>query len=386
MIKFKTPLTVIAGPNGSGKTTVCQALATAGRLVSESPQIVMDEVSQGDWDFIKNKWEKTNNPYFVTYVTGIGGPLYWGIRLNKNTVWDILNEDIRLYPETSSEFIDLLIRKGHNIEAKLYNSETGERKSVKEVKKLPSYLSTIVEETKEQYPEMWTLKENIKIKYIPFLDPVRLRQKTNKPVLGDTGQNFGYFLANFKREHPAKFKEIVTGMKEYFPWLVDVMTKGTKFGWTEIQVKVKPDDDEENVIFRSWQINDGLLRLLALATIPHAEPDLKMLVFEEPENGIHPKLIGATVDMLRSFKNIQVVLTTHSPVLLNYLKPEEVVVLVKQGKSGPVAVPFTELDKVEERLKYFDVGDILFHENEWELAKPYLKKLKEQNEKAKLKK
>lgn len=379
-IHFRTPLTVIAGANGSGKTTICQALATAGRLVSESPQVVMDEVCQKNWEFIKNKWASANKPYFVLDVKNDKETPHWGIRLVKRDKWDILDEFVRIHPNSSpDDSNEILRRKENNISLALFNPITEKYdKFDNETKQLPSYLSTVVKETSDQYPALWFLKNNIRIRYIPFLDPVQLRRKSNYPILGDTGQNFAYYLVDFKKKNPTQFKQIVAGIKRFFPWLEDIKTKSTKYGWSEVQAVVKPVGEEDNVIFSSWQISDGLLRILALATIPYAEPDLKMLIFEEPENGIHPKLIGATVELLRSMENIQIVLTTHSPVLLNYLKPEEVVVLVPQGKSGPVAVPFTELDKADERLEYFDVGDILFHENEWELAKPYLQRLKEQ--------
>ena len=67
----------------------------------------------------------------------------------------------------------------------------------------------------------------------------------------------------------------------------------------------------------SWLVSDGTLRLTAL-TFPAYLNDLEgIYLIEEPENGIHPGAVAAVYDSLSSMYGAQVLLATHSPVVLN---------------------------------------------------------------------
>lgn len=73
----------------------------------------------------------------------------------------------------------------------------------------------------------------------------------------------------------------------------------------------------------SWLASDGTLRLLAL-TLPAYLPDFQgTYLIEEPENGIHPRAAEAVFQSLSSVYNAQVLLATHSPVLLSLIKPKD---------------------------------------------------------------
>ncbi len=79
----------------------------------------------------------------------------------------------------------------------------------------------------------------------------------------------------------------------------------------------------------SWLVSDGTLRLLAL-TLPAYLPDFSgVYLIEEPENGIHPKAIEAVYQSLSSVYNAQILMATHSPVILSLVKPEEILCFAK---------------------------------------------------------
>ena len=58
-------------------------------------------------------------------------------------------------------------------------------------------------------------------------------------------------------------------------------------------------------------------------------------MIEEPENSIHPRLLETIVDLARKAP-CQVIITTHSPYLLDHVKPEEVFVVEKPGLETTV--------------------------------------------------
>ena len=85
-----------------------------------------------------------------------------------------------------------------------------------------------------------------------------------------------------------------------------------------------------------WMLSTGTLRVVALLALlrhPHPPP---LLVIEEIENGLDPRSIHLLVEEIRravQAGTTQVILTTHSPYLLDLLTLEQVL-LVNRDESG----------------------------------------------------
>ncbi len=116
------------------------------------------------------------------------------------------------------------------------------------------------------------------------------------------------------------------------------------------KVKIAIREKEFNVEFEPENISDGTLRLLALITAL-ALPN-PLVTFEEPENCVHPELLSGLMDLVRS-SDKQVIITTHSPILLDYVKPEELYLVFKEeGGTKIVRLKDTkDVEKVKEFLK-----------------------------------
>ena len=84
--------------------------------------------------------------------------------------------------------------------------------------------------------------------------------------------------------------------------------------------------------------SSGTLRVLALMTALHTSTEAKLIGIEEPENYVHPGALSSFVEHLGSVgENIQLVVTTHSPLVLDALGDPSVVRVVRRdGKKGTV--------------------------------------------------
>ena len=88
--------------------------------------------------------------------------------------------------------------------------------------------------------------------------------------------------------------------------------------------------------------SDGTLRLLAL-TLPAYLPDFKgVYLIEEPENGIHPMAIETMFQSLSSAYSAQILLATHSPVILSLSRLEDVLCLKKDDAGATDVIIGTE--------------------------------------------
>jgi predicted ATPase len=96
----------------------------------------------------------------------------------------------------------------------------------------------------------------------------------------------------------------------------------------------------ETGVGRPWtvaEISDGTIQALALLTAIH-DPRSTFLVLEEPENSIHPWIIRNVLDACKEASSRkQVLLTTHSPVVLNGVEPESIWVLWRAGGESHLA-------------------------------------------------
>jgi predicted ATPase len=120
--------------------------------------------------------------------------------------------------------------------------------------------------------------------------------------------------------------------------------------------------------------NGAMLLLGYLAVVYRHSPGI--LLVEEPENGLHPSRIKMVVDLLRKISSgaignqrRQVILTTHSPLILNFVKPEEVRIFHKDSRG---AVQVTRMDTVpnlEQMQKGFSPGELWYLLGEEELLK-----------------
>ena len=90
--------------------------------------------------------------------------------------------------------------------------------------------------------------------------------------------------------------------------------------------KVEREDDKHRYMMiryrggleiPSWVASDGTLRLLAL-TLPAYLPEFSgVYLIEEPENGVHPRAVETAFQSLSSVYGEQILLATHSPVILS---------------------------------------------------------------------
>ena len=74
--------------------------------------------------------------------------------------------------------------------------------------------------------------------------------------------------------------------------------------------------------------------MLALMTAVYGQPEATLIGIEEPENYIHPAALSSFVEhMIDARDRVQFMVTTHSPILLDFLDIPEAVNVVKRDDS-----------------------------------------------------
>lgn len=108
----------------------------------------------------------------------------------------------------------------------------------------------------------------------------------------------------------------------------------------------------------SWLLSDGTLRMLALTLLAYAPNPPKVVLIEEPENGIHPKAIETVMQSLSSVYDAQVLCATHSPVALSGLKAHQVLCFGKDDEGAVDIVRGSEHPRLREWKSALNLGEL----------------------------
>ncbi len=110
--------------------------------------------------------------------------------------------------------------------------------------------------------------------------------------------------------------------------------------------------------FPASMLSDGTLRFLCLLAVLYDPEPPSLVCIDEPEVGLHPELVKLVADMLQeAAERTQVVVATHSPQLIAYLKPEHVVV-VEADDQGSSSYKRLDPAQLEAWLKDFTLGQL----------------------------
>lgn len=121
------------------------------------------------------------------------------------------------------------------------------------------------------------------------------------------------------------------------------------------------------------QMSEGMLYYLAFAALQHLSP-VAVLCVEEPENGLHPARIKEVVGMLRRISEggTQVILATHSPLVLNELDPTEVTVVTRPKGGATQVTPMIETANFQQRSRVYALGELWVSYADGEVEAPLM--------------
>jgi len=129
---------------------------------------------------------------------------------------------------------------------------------------------------------------------------------------------------------------------------------------------------ESGQLVPASQASDGTLLVLAYLSILYLPEPPRLLLIEEPENGIHPKRLRDILEILCNLvheqSHTQIVLTTHSPYVLDLFKPEEVTLCTKLETGEIKTTRMSDSPDVVRQLGVFTLGEIWTSEGDEKIA------------------
>ena len=205
-------------------------------------------------------------------------------------------------------------------------------------------------------------------KYNIYPNTLRDPQLVSKDlVLRENGSNVGSILKrlNSNRRLSRNKDDIISAVRMLMPSVVDIQVRSA--GGYYVPVLRVEEDNGDVHDFNLSQISDGTLRTLGLLTAFYQPNAPEKIGIEEPEQMIHPGALPVFAEAMADFVKggsggeRQVLITTHSPTLLDLVDPRDIVwARLKRGVTECGAVSNRQLKVIKEQL--FTAGELLLSE------------------------
>jgi predicted ATPase len=147
---------------------------------------------------------------------------------------------------------------------------------------------------------------------------------------------------------------ITERVRERFPTVKHIGLRNASTTHKELQIELV-----DGTKVPASMASEGLLYYLAFATLPYLHKRAGILLIEEPENGLHPARIRDVVATLREIsKTTQILIATHSPILVNELQPDEIFVTTRDPKLGTRVTRLDHTPNFAERSRVYQPGEL----------------------------
>jgi predicted ATPase len=111
--------------------------------------------------------------------------------------------------------------------------------------------------------------------------------------------------------------------------------------------------------FDAAQESDGTLRVAGIVTALLQEPPVPVIGIEEPELTVHPGALPLLYDfLLQASRRSQVLVTTHSPELLDLMEADDIRVVVRL-QEGTTVAPMSTTQREVVRQGLLSLGEVL---------------------------
>jgi predicted ATPase len=218
--------------------------------------------------------------------------------------------------------------------------------------------------------ESWRFQQAIVSARSFSLDPAAIAaqvQLTPNAVLGPRGENLAAVLDQLRDAHPERFERLNAELARWLPEFDRVLFNTPSTGSRSFLLRTAMGGHA----IPAENLSHGTLIALALLTLAYLPSPPSIIGLEEPDRGLHPRLLRDLRDAIYRLTNpsaygekrepVQMIATTHSPLFLDLFRdhPEEVVIAEKRGLEATFQ-RLSDRPDLEEILGDANLGEVWY--------------------------
>ena len=336
------PLTVLVGRNGSGKSSVVDALSFVRDAMHKGLATAI--VSRGGIESVRRKG--AGRPHTVSIHLSVElesgpGSYEFEIAANRKEEYRVKSESARVCLGDGVQCFR--VNEGSWRGPEGLDPRIGDTELV-----LPAVAGD------DRFRPLFELISRVLI-YAIFPDRLRKPCKPDpeKPMHRH-GDNWVSILRN--QEASTWKPELIAGLKYLIGDVSDIrVTRAANL----LVAQFRHGENGHGKWFDAARESDGTLRVAGILTALLQEPPLPLVGIEEPELKVHPGAFAMLMDYLRQASDIsRVLLTSHSPELLDLVEADEVRVLTRANGETRIR-PMAEHQQDVVRSRLLTLGELM---------------------------
>jgi predicted ATPase len=346
-----TPMTVLLGPNGSGKSTVFDVF----NFLSECFQFGL-----------RHAWDRRGRGKELK-TRGESGPIVFELKYRERPDTPIITYHLAIDeggkgPEVVEEWLQWR-RGSHGQPFRFLEFRRGVGRAAsgeepdEHVKRIETKLRSpdlIAVNTLGQFaehPRIAALRDFITDWYVSYLsiDSTRSQPEAGpQERLSKSGENLPNVIQYLKEQPGDRLEKIFSVLRARIPRLESVDADTMPDGRLLLQIKDAPFESPVLSKFAS----DGTMKMLAYLTLLYDPEPPRFIGIEEPENFLHPRLLSELAEECRAASaRSQLLITSHSPFLLNAMRAKEVRILYRDEQGFTQAVRVSDIQGINEFIE-----------------------------------
>ncbi len=328
-----TPVMVLVGPNGSGKSTVFDVFNFLSECFQYGLRHAWDR--RGRERELKTRGEEGPVKIEIQYREKPSLPLItYHLAIDEKAKAPVVVEEWMQWRrgQRGRPFRFLEYREGQG------RAVSGEMPDEKDKRvdiplRSPDLIAVNTLGRFAEHPRVAALREFITDWYVSYLsidDARRQPEAGPQERLTKTGDNLPNVIQYLKEQHSERLEKIIEVLQRRVPGLERVEAEPMPDGRLLLQIKDAPFKRPVLSRFAS----DGTLKMLAYLTVLYDPEPPQFIGIEEPENYLHPRLLPELAEECGAAgEKSQLLVTTHSPFLLNSFRPEQIRVLYRDERG-----------------------------------------------------
>lgn len=327
------PMNAIIAPNGYGKSNVLGAIEFGIKFLTASEQ---------ERRAMLNSRFKPNNTVMALqdFFFEISGNLdFNGTELmflyRYKAAWQtvdsegrILEESLKVKAPSDQRYRQLIIRQKTD-ECLIQPSATSRCIKPLNVNSLQLALSLIADSSVMYLYNMTKQITDVAIPNLETLDNPEsyFSVEESKGVQMLNGMTLSQYLFHLKQSNDQNYFVLVDGIQQLLPQIIEISPEEIVLadGQSKIyDIRVKEKFNAQPTSIR--QLSSGSKRIIFLFTLCIAaqKKSIPMIMLEEPENSVHPRLMENLLLAMQNYaSDTKILITSHSPYLMRYLQPQQ---------------------------------------------------------------